>query len=237
MEESPENAGLSREARAEELLDSWKEVAAYLKRDIRTVQRWEQEEGLPVHRLLHKQRATIYAYRPEIDDWLANRSTGLEKNGLRPLLASLWQDKKTMGGIGLGAGLLLLIGALGWIKPDLFSPDRSASQPPTKLSINLPEAEGLVGLDSIGLAVSPDGRRIVYVGKNGTSTQLYLRPLDEAEGEPIPGTEGAAMFPFFSPDGQSVGFFADGKLKRVSLNGGPLITVCTAGGWAGSSCQ
>ena len=233
MEESPENAGLSREARAEELLDSWKEVAAYLKRDIRTVQRWEQEEGLPVHRLLHKQRATIYAYRPEIDDWLESRPSGLEKNGLRPRLASLWRDKKTVGGIGLGAGLLLLIGPLGWIKPDLFSPDRSASQPLTKLSINLPEAEGLAFGSSIGLAVSPDGRRIVYVGKNGTSTQLYLRPLDKAEARPIPDTEGAASFPFFSPDGQSVGFFADGKLKRVSLNGGPLITVCTAAGWVG----
>ncbi len=236
MEESSEDRSFSREARAEELLDSWKEVAAYLKRDIRTVQRWEQKEDLPVHRLLHKQRATVYAYRSEIDDWLGSHRSGLEKNGLRPRLASLWQDKKTVGGIGLGAGLLLLAGPLGWIKLDLFSPDRSAPQAPMKLSINLPETTGVAGLGglgSIGLAISPDGRRVVYVGKNGSSTQLYLRPLNEVEARPIPGTEGAARFPFFSPDGQSLGFFADGKLKRVSFNGGPLITVCTAGGWVG----
>ncbi len=220
------------EANAGERLDSWKEIAAYLRRDVRTVQRWEKE-GLPVRRLLHKQNSTIYAYRSEIDDWLESRPSGLEKNGLRPRLASLWQDKKTMGGIGLGAGFLLLTGSLGWILPDLFSLDRSAPPPVTKLSITLPETTGLERLGSIGLAISPDGRRVVYVGKNGSSTQLYLRALDEAEARPIPGTEGAASFPFFSPDGQSLGFFAVGKLKRVPLNGGPLITVCTAGGWVG----
>ena len=51
-----------------ERLDSWKEVAAYLKRDERTVRRWEAE-GLPVHRKLHKRQASIYAYKAEIDNW------------------------------------------------------------------------------------------------------------------------------------------------------------------------
>ena len=234
MEGFSDDRSKALEASAGKRLDSWKEIAAYLRRDIRSVQRWEKE-GLPVRRLLHKQSATIYAYRSEIDDWLESRSSGLEKNGLRPRLASLWQDKKTIGGIGLGAGLLLLIGPLGWILPDLFSQDRSASQPLTKLSITLPETTGAAEQRTIGLAISPDGRRIVYVGKNGNSTQLYLRPLDEAEAQPIPGTEGAAGFPFFSPDGRSLGFFTDGKLKRVSFNGGPQITLCTGRGWEGGS--
>ncbi len=51
-------------------LDSWKEIAAYLKRDIRTVQRWEKREGLPVHRHQHDERGTAYAYSAEIDRWL-----------------------------------------------------------------------------------------------------------------------------------------------------------------------
>ena len=232
MEGLSDDRSKALEANAGERLDSWKEIAGYLRRDVRTVQRWEKE-GLPVRRLLHKQNSTIYAYRSEIDDWLESRPSGLGKNGLRTRLASLWEDKKTMGGIGLGAGLLLLVGPLGWIKPDLFSPDRPALQPLTKLSIHVPEATGLAKTGTIGLAVSPDGRRIVYLGKQGSSTQLYLRPLDEAEAQPIPGTEGAAGFPFFSPDGLSVGFFADGKLQRVPLNGGPQITVCTADGWVG----
>ena len=216
--------------------ESWGEIAAYLRRDVSTVQRWEKEEGLPVQRHLHKKLASVYAYRTEVDAWLVNRRPGLEKNGLRPQLASLWQDKKTVGVIGLGAGLLLLTGSLGWILPDLFSTDRSAAQLVTKFSIGVPATQPLVRSNSINLAISPDGRRIVYVGHNGSTTQLYLRPLDQAEADPIPGTEGAARFPFFSPDGQSVGVFADGMLKRVSLDGGPQMTLCEAGiRWSGGS--
>jgi len=54
-------------------LDSWKEIAAYLRKDIRTVQLWEKKEGLPVHRHAHAVRATVYAYPAELDEWLADR--------------------------------------------------------------------------------------------------------------------------------------------------------------------
>src|SRR5215472_5673563 len=54
-------------------LDSWKEIAAYLRKDIRTVQLWEKREGLPVHRHAHTARATVYAYASELEAWLAER--------------------------------------------------------------------------------------------------------------------------------------------------------------------
>ncbi len=54
-------------------LDSWKEIASYLKRGTRTVQRWEREEGLPVHRLVHDKLGSVYAYRSELDSWWAQR--------------------------------------------------------------------------------------------------------------------------------------------------------------------
>src|SRR5947208_4155330 len=56
------------EPAASERLDSWKEIAAYLKRDESTVRRWE-EEGLPIHRLPHKKKATVYAFKSELDVW------------------------------------------------------------------------------------------------------------------------------------------------------------------------
>lgn len=59
-------------------LDSWKEIAAYLKRGARTVQRWEREEGLPVHRLQHEKLGSVYAYRFELDAWWAARRSSLE---------------------------------------------------------------------------------------------------------------------------------------------------------------
>lgn len=62
------------EAAAQERLDSWKEIAAYLKRDVRTVQRWEKAEGLPVHRHLHRSRSSVYASKAALEAWRRQRS-------------------------------------------------------------------------------------------------------------------------------------------------------------------
>lgn len=53
----------------EDRLDSWKAIARYLGRSVRTVRRWEQQEGMPVHRLMHQSQASVYAFRQELDDW------------------------------------------------------------------------------------------------------------------------------------------------------------------------
>ena len=60
-------------------LDSWKEIAAYLKRDVTTVQRWEKREGMPVHRHLHDKRGSVYALHSELDAWLQSRRPHLEE--------------------------------------------------------------------------------------------------------------------------------------------------------------
>lgn len=65
--------------RVSDRLDSWKEIAVYLDRGVRTVYRWEKAEDLPVHRHLHNKRETVYAYRSEIDTWLTNRSIALAR--------------------------------------------------------------------------------------------------------------------------------------------------------------
>src|SRR5580765_6726404 len=58
---------------ADERLDSWKEIAAYLRRDVTTVQRWEKREGMPVHRHLHDKMGSVYALRSELDAWTRSR--------------------------------------------------------------------------------------------------------------------------------------------------------------------
>lgn len=63
------------ERSAADRLDSWKEIAAYLRRGARTLQRWEREQGLPVHRLRHEQGGTIFAYKSELDAWMARQTT------------------------------------------------------------------------------------------------------------------------------------------------------------------
>jgi hypothetical protein len=72
---------------SKELLDSWKEIAVFLQRGVRTVQRWEREEGLPVHRHRHSRGGTVFALAPEIQKWLMSRaaSEGSERGERSPL--------------------------------------------------------------------------------------------------------------------------------------------------------
>ena len=66
----------------EDRLDSWKEIAAYLKRDVTTVQRWEKREGMPVHRHLHDRMGSVYASRAELDAWTRSRNLpAAQENG------------------------------------------------------------------------------------------------------------------------------------------------------------
>ena len=73
-------------------------------------------------------------------------------------------------------------------------------------------------------ALSPDGRRVVYVASAGGVSHLFVRPLDSTSAQSLPGTEGA-LNPFWSPNSRSLGFFADQKLKRIDLAGGQPLTL------------
>lgn len=84
------------------------------------------------------------------------------------------------------------------------------------------------------IALSPDGKRLVYVGGLGGTTQLFLREIDQIESRELPETKGAVR-PFFSPDGQSIGFLAGGKLKTLFLDGGRPQTLCDAARLPGAS--
>ena len=100
------------------------------------------------------------------------------------------------------------------------------SHPLIRLNVDL--GSDAVAGDTTTVAISPDGRRIVFPirAANGT-TQLASRLLDEAQPTPLPGTENGDD-PFFSPDGQWIAFFAEAKLKKISLLGGAAVTVCDA---------
>ena len=78
------------------------------------------------------------------------------------------------------------------------------------------------------VALSPNGRTLVYgVQEDGTTKRLWVRDLDDLEARPLAGTEGG-LYPFWSPDSRFVGFFAQGKLKKVEVTGGPAMTLCDA---------
>jgi TolB-like protein/Flp pilus assembly protein TadD len=100
---------------SEERLDSWKEIAAYLKRDERTVRRWE-EEGLPVRRKVHKKQASVYAYRRDIDAWWHEGRRHLEQGDRRG--SSKWLAK-ALAGLGVASFILIVVLNLGGIRSRL----------------------------------------------------------------------------------------------------------------------
>jgi Tol biopolymer transport system component len=82
---------------------------------------------------------------------------------------------------------------------------------------------------------SPDGTRLAFVALGADQKRrIYVRPLDQLQATLLSGTEDAG-YPFFSPDGQWIGFFADGKLKKISAQGGAAITLCDAPNGRGGS--
>ena len=105
-----------------------------------------------------------------------------------------------------------------------------ATQPAIHTYIPAPEKStfAFVGDHTGPLVISPDGTRLVYAALSPDGKQmLWLRPLEAASSQRLPGTEDAA-YPFWSPDSRFIGFFAEGKLKTIAAVGGPAQVLCDA---------
>ncbi len=88
-------------------------------------------------------------------------------------------------------------------------------------------ADVSLGVTGAPAILSPDGSTLVFVGVQGAQSRLFIRKLDQLQAAPLAGSDGASI-PFFSPSGEWIGFFADGKLKKVSVTGGAAVTLCDA---------
>jgi Tol biopolymer transport system component len=140
---------------------------------------------------------------------------------------------RVAAGVAVVATAGLASGATVW---NFMRHDEAARIPVERLAITLPATQAAIRAGSqtalsavTGLAISPDGRTVAYIGPAeglGTS-RLYVRPFDADEPRPLEGTDGASA-PFFSPDGQALAFFAGGRLKRISVAGGAAATICDA---------
>ena len=85
------------------------------------------------------------------------------------------------------------------------------------------------------LALSPDGRHLAFVAApKGGASQIWIRPLDSVQAQPLAGTEGAS-FPFWSPDSRFIAFFAAGKLKKIDTTGGTPQTLADAAAGRGGT--
>ena len=120
---------------------------------------------------------------------------------------------------------LLLLAGIGWWMA--LRPRPVAAAAAVRYAVTLPAADQLPFDDMPVLDLSRDGRLLVFVSNHQGRSQLSVRARDRIEPRPVAGTEGASS-PFFSPDGQWIGFFADGKLKKVPTEGGVATTLADA---------
>jgi Tol biopolymer transport system component len=170
--------------------------------------------------------------RIELDEALT-AGTG---SGAMPAAAAAsmrWSRMREAAAWTAAAVLLLTLGMLYWRRE---APDPSAAdERVVSAAIPLPNLATAAAPEQVTrFAVSPDGRRIAYVGNApGGGTMLWVRPLDTAVAQPIAGTEGG-IYPFWSPDSRQLGFIwrptaeisvLSGQLKRVSLDGGAPVTL------------
>ena len=117
----------------------------------------------------------------------------------------------------LAIGLAAVFAFLWWNQPVSEAPLRRFSFTPDNLS-------ALDGFSGGAVAISPDGKRIVYVAGEG-ETNLWVRDLDQAEARELAGTE-EARGPFWSPDSQFIGFVTETEVRKVSVRGGAPMTLC-----------
>ena len=164
----------------------------------------------------------------EIEVEASPATTGAAEVPIRP-------EPRRVSAVAPALLLAAVAGGLGWC----LGGARSTPQPArvSRLLVDVRPAEALLGStpgeralyarsrpSRTAIALSPDGRMLAFTARRGERQSLYLRSLEENEAVEVSGTEGAEG-PFFSPDGGSVGFWADGALWRVSRDGGPAVKI------------
>ena len=201
-------------------LDSWKEIAAHLRRAVRTVRRWEQSEGLPVHRHAHAKRSSVFAYKAELDAWLQSRQAVVDAEPqLDPLSGGaqshrrLWLTTIVLGVLSLALVGLIAVRSLGQVN-----------------RTNAPQVRSLTAYRGYETApsFSPDGTRLAFVwnGEREDNFDIYARTIDESSCQRLTTSPEIDYNPVWSPDGGSIVFlrWREGSKADVVLMsslGGP----------------
>jgi Tol biopolymer transport system component len=221
----------------QERLDSWKAIAAYVKRDVTTVQRWERREGMPVHRHLHDKQGSVYAFCSELDAWLAGRRVATPQSAESKGENAAQQEPEPPPPtgrrwgltIGIGAALLAAVLAAYWLAAgrDFFWRDPLADAKVTPLT-DLSETAQAASL-------SRDGRLVAFLAEGDGHTDVWSIEVGSSQYRNLT----AGRVPeLINPSIRTLGFFPDGKLvtvwSRKSDGSRPddinILTVPAAGG-------
>ena len=215
-------------------LDSWKEIAAYLNRDVTTVQRWEKREGMPVHRHLHDRLGSVYASRAELDAWARSRNLRAQETdsaaaapsaGPAPQSSSFarWRLALLLAGIAV-----VMIGALSWLqRREYFWRNPIADA-------RFQDVTDFGGVEQAA-AVSRDGNFIAFLSDRDGQMDVWVTQVGSGQFHNL--THGSAP-ELANPSVRTLGFSPDGTLvtfwvrKPNATAGGDISTwaVPTLGG-------
>lgn len=203
-------------------LDSWKKIATYLKRDVRTVQRWEQREGMPVHRHVHDKLGSVFAFRLELDKWWEGRSAQLAQE--------VPVERESLGGGGseaqngpradspaqpsrlvrwtVAAALVLIAGALVWrVVTDGGFSRRSPLANARFIRLEF-------GATEQAAAISPDGKQVAFLSERDGQIDAWVSEVGSGAYRNL--TRGALrdlLVP--NPSIRTVAFSADSTLVSI----------------------
>ena len=186
---------------SEDRLDSWKEIATYLNRDVTTVQRWERREGMPVHRHVHDKMGSVYAFRADLDAWARSRSlrTGY---GIRSRSSRSTRTRRRILWTLAAAGAALLAGAALWLQ------SRGPSWKNPIADARVQVVTDLDGMDQAA-AVSRDGRFVAFVSDRDGKADVWVTQVGAGRLHNL--TRGSAP-ELVNPSLRTLGFSPDGSL-------------------------
>ncbi len=148
---------------------------------------------------------------------------------------TVWRRTSLVGAL---AGLMVVALATGVLFGWRYAANGTAPAPAVRFEVLPPTGAALRPApvaSTAQLALSPDGRQLAYVAASkGSPSQVWIRPLDGVQAQPLAGTEGAS-FPFWSPDSRFIAFFATGKIKKVDTRGGAPQTLADAAAGRGGT--
>ena len=175
----------------------------------------------------------IASAQMEIDDALTTSGTDVVVTGPAPSIRPSRLQRAlpwAVAAIAITALAMVVTLWAPWNEPSSLTPVRVSGE------VGIDGVLGTNGAPGASIALSPDGTLFAFVAAPtvGGQTRLHIRRLDQREATALPGTDNARD-PFFSPDGEWLAFFAEGKLKKISVTGGAPIPICDApagrGGW------
>jgi Tol biopolymer transport system component len=203
----PDSAASSPGNPPDDRLDSWKDIAAHLKRDVSTVQRWEKKEGMPVHRHLHDKLGSVFASRAELDAWSRSRSpgpgggdSGETVAGEAPALPS---RHRTLAGLALAGALLAGLGAAVW-----YVNGRSVAARNPLAQARFSRLTDFEGTEQAA-AISRDGAFVAFLSDRDGATDVWVTQVGTGQFHNL--TRGAIR-ELVNPSLRTLGFSADATL-------------------------